>query len=82
MKATKDDWVKMEKRAAAGVGGALHENFRPSLLMMDEASDNSSSPIMIVNGERTVQCMYMYSSNVRMFMMCPHWSVVVGTNHF
>ena len=53
MKATKDDWVKMEERAAAGVGGVLHENFKPSVLIMDEASDNSSSPVMVVNGECT-----------------------------
>ena len=51
MKATKDKWEKLEIQAAAGVGGVLHENFQPSVLMMDESTDNSFTPVCAVNGE-------------------------------
>ena len=51
MKAKKDEWEELEIKAAAGVGGVLHENFHPSVLMMDETTDNSSTPFCVVNGE-------------------------------
>ncbi len=51
IKATKKEWEKLEKQAAAGVGGVLHENFHPSVLMMDESTDNSAHPVVVVNGK-------------------------------
>ncbi len=49
--ATNKEWEKLEKQAAIGVGGVLHENFRPSVLVMDENTDNSSHPVVVVNGK-------------------------------
>ena len=60
MKATKEEWEELEIRAAAGLGGVLHENFRPSVLMMDENTDNSFTPVCVVNGECAVQYMYVW----------------------
>ena len=51
MKATKDEWEELEIKAAAGIGGVLHENFHPTVVMMDETSDNSTTPFCVVNGK-------------------------------
>jgi len=47
-------WEELEVRAAGGLAGSLHENFKPSVLMMDEASDNSDTPVCVVNGESPI----------------------------
>lgn len=53
-RATKNEWEALEMAAAAGRGGSLHENFRSSVLMMDNTTDNSTIPFCVVHGECTV----------------------------
>lgn len=45
------EWEGLEREAAAGLRGTLHENFEPSVQVMDRETDNSSMPFTVVNGE-------------------------------
>ena len=47
----KVSWEELEKQAASGISGTLHENFSPSVQVMDEESDNSEMPITVVGGK-------------------------------
>jgi hypothetical protein len=44
------EWEELEMTAAMGTRGTLHENFRRSIQVMDQYSDNSSMPFTVVNG--------------------------------
>ena len=46
------EWEELEMKAAMGMRGTLHENFRRSVQVMDQDSDNTSMPFTVVNGKR------------------------------
>lgn len=48
---TAHQWKELERDAAVGMQGALHENFQQSVQVMDEMSDNLQMPFTVVNGE-------------------------------
>ena len=45
------EWEELEREAAVGVRGTLHENFAPCVQVMDQHTDNSQMPFTVVNGE-------------------------------
>lgn len=45
------EWEELEREAAVGVRGTLHENFMPSIQVMDQNTDNSHMPFTVVNGK-------------------------------
>ena len=45
------EWEELERKAAMGVQGSLHENLMQSVQIMDENTDNSQMPFTVVNGE-------------------------------
>lgn len=49
-----DEWEELERRAAVGMQGALHENFSPSVQVLDHETENSHMPFVVVNGEGNV----------------------------
>ena len=51
MKGSREEWRCLEEVAARGPQGTPRENFQPSVVVMDESTDNSSVPHCVVNGE-------------------------------
>ncbi len=43
-------WEKLERQAAVGMRGTLHENFVPSVQVLDGSTDNVEMPVTVVNG--------------------------------
>ena len=48
------EWEELERTAAVGVQGSLHENFMPSVQVMDQGTANAHMPFTVVNGEYIV----------------------------
>ena len=48
------EWEELERKAAMGVQGSLHENLMQSVQVMDEDTDNSQMPFTVVNGEENL----------------------------
>ena len=64
-KVSREEWVSLERRAASGLQGVARENFRPSLLVMDHATDNSHTPFCVINGKQPhFQTLWRWSGNV------------------
>ena len=64
-KVSREEWVSLERRAASGLQGVARENFRPSLLVMDHATDNSHTPFCVINGKQPhSQTLWRWSGSV------------------
>ena len=51
VKGSTEEWRGLEEVAARGPQGTPHENFQPSVVIMNESTDNSRVPHCVVNGE-------------------------------
>ena len=51
VKGSTEEWRGLEEVAARGPQGTPHENFKPSVVIMDESTDNSRVPHCVVNGK-------------------------------
>ncbi|CAI8014074.1 Trafficking protein particle complex subunit 8 [Geodia barretti] len=49
VKGSTEEWRGLEEVAARGPQGTPHENFKPSVVIMDESTDNSRVPHCVVN---------------------------------
>lgn len=67
-----DEWEELERRGAVGIQGSLHENFSPSVQVLDHETENSHMPFIVVNGE-----LIMYTRGARGarggFKCCIQW---------
>ena len=45
-----EQWEFLEMKAAAGLRGVPRENFKPSVLAMDQETDNTRTPFCVLNG--------------------------------
>lgn len=69
IKGTTDEWRRLEEIAARGPRGTPRENFQPSIVIMDDITDNSKMPHCVVNG-KCVVCvvLYMYIYYIHVYM--------------
>ena len=51
VKGSTEEWRGLEEVAARGPQGTPHENFQPSVVIMDESTNNSRVPYCVVNGK-------------------------------
>ena len=74
MKGTTAEWRELEEISAGGPRGTPRENFQPSVVVMDQKSDNSHVPHCVMNGEDAhshfTVYMYMYRSYIYCTYVC------------